>query len=87
VTEARVIDGDRELILGETDWADWDANGDLLYAQGGRLYRRRIRQQCFEKPKCLLDASAVKFRPLKPSAEAQTWQEPLALASADHAND
>lgn len=87
VIEARVVDGDRELTLGETDWADWDANGDLLYAQGGQLYRRRIGQGRFEKPKCLLDTSAIKFRPLAPSAEAQTWQEPLALASADLAND
>jgi hypothetical protein len=79
VTEAAVVNGDRELKLGETDWADWEANGDLLYAQDGRLFRRRIGRTRFEEPKCLLDANAFKFRPLEPSAEARRWQEPLAL--------
>ena len=79
VTEAAVVNGDRELKLGEPDWADWDANGDLLYAQDGRLYRRRIGQRRFEEPQCLLDTTALEFRPLEPSAEARKWQEPLAL--------
>jgi len=29
--------------VGRLDWADWDRNGDLLFARGGRMYRWRVR--------------------------------------------
>lgn len=79
VTEAAIVNGQRELKLGEIDWADWDTNGDLLYAQAGVLYRRRIGRTSFEKAKTLLDTTALKFRPLEPSATSRQWHEPLAL--------
>lgn len=31
--------GNQETRLGRLDWADWDSNGDLLFARDGRLYR------------------------------------------------
>ncbi|NNE25106.1 MAG: hypothetical protein HKN11_21100 [Rhizobiales bacterium] len=34
------FDNGKELDLGEIDWADFDHNGDLLYAFDGGLYRR-----------------------------------------------
>jgi len=34
------FDNGKELDLGEIDWADFDHNGDLLYAFDGALYRR-----------------------------------------------
>ena len=34
------FDNGTELDLGEIDWADFDHNGDLLYAFNGALYRR-----------------------------------------------
>jgi hypothetical protein len=30
---------EQEIPLGRLDWADWDSNGDLLFARDGRLYR------------------------------------------------
>jgi hypothetical protein len=30
---------EQETPLGRLDWADWDSNGDLLFAREGRLYR------------------------------------------------
>ena len=30
---------EQEVPLGRLDWADWDSNGDLLFAREGRLYR------------------------------------------------
>jgi hypothetical protein len=47
VTEYDLIDMKREqeLPLGRLDWADWDANGDLLFAREGRLYRLEPRRK------------------------------------------
>ncbi|WP_224368121.1 hypothetical protein [Hyalangium versicolor] len=41
VMEYDLIDVKREeeVPLGRLDWADWDSNGDLLFAREGRLYR------------------------------------------------
>jgi hypothetical protein len=35
----RLLRGGDEVDLGELDWADWDANGDLLFARDRVLYR------------------------------------------------
>lgn len=32
----------REIPLGRLDWADWDHDGSLLLAEGGRLFRLRL---------------------------------------------
>lgn len=34
-----LADGELILDLQRTDWADWDHNGDLLFAQDGKLFR------------------------------------------------
>lgn len=41
MTEHRLTRRDRAETesLGRTDWADWDHQGDLLFARTGRLYR------------------------------------------------
>jgi hypothetical protein len=45
VVEYDLIDmkTEQETQLGRLDWADWDSNGDLLFAREGRLYRERWR--------------------------------------------
>ena len=77
VTEAAVVCGKHTVEMGELDWADWDTNGDLLYAKDGCLYRQRIAAGKFGEARCLLDARTYKFRPLAPSAQALTWSLPL----------
>lgn len=38
-----VDDGGHRIPLGRTDWADWDHNGDLLFAKDGCLYRAKLK--------------------------------------------
>jgi len=60
-------------------WADWDANGDLLYADHGRMLRqpmngrKKITQTLSHPPKVLADFTDNVFTPLAPSAEALRW--------------
>jgi hypothetical protein len=67
------------IDLGESEWADWDANGDLLYSQQGRLYRRRYKTKSFAEAICVLDTTHAAFRSLEPHAEAKTWRKNLQL--------
>ena len=41
VTTFQVLDKQGTILcdLQKTDWADWDRNGDLLFATEGKLYR------------------------------------------------
>lgn len=45
VTTYRVTDpsGSEIIDLGPSDWADWDKQGDLLFARNGQLYRQSFR--------------------------------------------
>src|SRR5262249_1418970 len=37
-----VAQSDQTIVdLGQSDWADWDHNGDLLYGRDGCLFRRK----------------------------------------------
>jgi hypothetical protein len=47
VTEYDILDParEREATLGRLDWADWDVNGELLFAREGRLYRLEPRRR------------------------------------------
>ena len=67
--------------IGKSDWADWDRNGDLLFARGGRLFRRKLETKRLLDPKCLLDTRKFRFRELAPTEEAKTWHLPIAMAS------
>jgi len=32
-------DRDQRAVLPDSEWADWDTNGDLLFARQGELFR------------------------------------------------
>ncbi len=83
VTDSAVVsESGTVLDLGETDWVDWDRNGDLLYSQGPFLYRRRLEAGTLTDARCLLDAAGFRFRPLEPTPQARDWFEPLGLEAA-----
>lgn len=81
VLQHRVSHGDQILVdLGQSDWADWDRNGDLLYACDGKLFRCKLVRGQLREPRQLIDLSPLRFRELAPSVEAQSWDRPLNLA-------
>jgi hypothetical protein len=53
--------------IGRSDWADWDRNGDLLFAADGCLYRD------FRDPRLLIDLNDRVFRELAAPPEFQRW--------------
>lgn len=59
-----------ETQLPRTSWADWDHNGDLLFARDSRLYRM---DPATAQAREIADFAAAAFRELEPSAEALTW--------------
>ena len=68
-----------EIDLGLSDWADWCQRGDLLFSQGGRLFRMYPRVGAtLEDAAVLADFSDLKFREIQPTDAAKTWDEPLA---------
>ena len=54
--------------LERTDWADWDANGDLLFAREGRIYR-----QSSGDPVELIDLCDDTFEEVPPPTSATRW--------------
>jgi len=48
--------------LGFADWAEWDADGDLLFARDGCLYRQRFARGKWRPSKLLADLTGNKFR-------------------------
>ena len=80
VVEYQVLDhkGAPAADLGRLDWADWDPNGDLLFARGGVLYRSKPES----RPKQPWDTSNAaeiadfrsnRFAPLPPPERAHRW--------------
>ena len=53
-----LLSGEGERDLGVLDWADWDANGDLLLARQGRLLRL---PRGSREPHEVADLRALKF--------------------------
>ena len=51
------------VSLGRMDWADWDRNGDLLFARDGRLFRLKRDAASFDPAtaKELADFGALAF--------------------------
>lgn len=70
-------DGNAILMLPRTSWADWDNNGDLLFARGGALFRlpyaKQIENFAVDKAKEIADFSTLKFEEKMPPKEALTW--------------
>lgn len=68
VTTYRVVDtsGAEIVGLGLADWADWDKQGDLLFARGGSLYRQAFQKSVPSPAVLLADFSNHKFEAIEP---------------------
>jgi hypothetical protein len=68
-----LISGGGEAVLADTDWADWDRNGDLLYARDGCLYRAP--RGDLANMRQLIDLNGLAFE-ARPSPEsARHWND------------
>lgn len=79
VTEHRLV-GRSGYVgqIGESEWADWAKNGDLLFAQSGCLFRLRCKNGGFgpiEKSELIADFNHLEFRRCAASEKAKTWPE------------
>jgi hypothetical protein len=66
--------------LGRCDWADWDPNGDLLFAQSGCIYRLSPEKKKFppiELSRVIADFGGMKFENVTPPPEATEWPKNL----------
>jgi hypothetical protein len=73
--EIKVEKGE-SVSLGRVDWADWDSNGDLLYAQSGKLFRLSAGARGIfvpEHAKELADFNGNRFQAVPPPEEATRW--------------
>lgn len=73
-----VLNKNHELLLAlpGTSWADWDSNGDLLFADGGKLFRMPWSnggEVAREDARELADFSALAFEPKKAPKWALSW--------------
>lgn len=61
----------RETVesLGRLDWADWDPDGSLLWAEGGVLFRRRAGKEAVQ----VADFRDDRFVRIPPTPEAKRW--------------
>jgi hypothetical protein len=68
-------DGAALVDLPNTDWADWDGQGDLLYARDGKLFRlaRKHVGSNSAAPKLIADLSDLAFEPKPAPREATSW--------------
>jgi hypothetical protein len=81
LTHAVESDGQPAIDLGPSEWADWDRNGDLLFARDGQLYRCVRDGGGLGEPRVLLDARELRFRALAPTPEAMTWDDAVAVVN------
>ncbi len=67
--------GEVIAALGRSDWADWDATGDLLYAKAGRLYRL-ARKDLADRSRAreVADLREMRFEERKAPAWATRWK-------------
>lgn len=63
----------RMQLLGELDWADWDRNGDLLYARDGELLRAAVHHGEPAEARVLRRMADERFAAMPPPAEATCW--------------
>lgn len=80
VVEYQIHGPDKRLVLdlGRLDWADWDKNGDLLFAKVGKVFRLPPALQAGEvydlgRAIQLADFSEHRFAKTEPPAEALVW--------------
>jgi hypothetical protein len=76
VTEYQVLSATTDGLvfdLGRTDWADWDSNGDLLYARSGCIFRVPTQKIGSGEQVQLIDLAGDTFEPLEAPAEFKRW--------------
>ena len=73
ITHRLRLDEEVVLDLGPSEWADWDRNGSLLYAKGGRLFRLPGPPWVEANARELADFTGDRFQALAPSPEALKW--------------
>jgi hypothetical protein len=77
----KLIDDDQKLLLDlpRTDWANFDHNGDLLFARNGKLFRLaeknfpKYAEQGDDVLKLVADLSGLKFEEIVAPKHARTW--------------
>lgn len=70
-------ESEERASLGRTDWADWDRNGDLLYAKHGaifRLPRRAAAALDLDAARKLVDLNGHAFEARASPPEARRWR-------------
>jgi hypothetical protein len=79
VTEHSVVtDGTVSHKIGRSDWADWDASGDLLFATGASLRRLVYAPPVLaavEETRQLIDLESLAFTPRGAPESAQQWPQ------------
>ncbi len=78
ISHRLMTDGALHLDLGRTEWADWDSNGDLLFAQGGKLFRlsptgKRDLNYERSQARMIADFTDERFEAVPPPPEAMRW--------------
>ncbi|MBE9556830.1 MAG: hypothetical protein IMF08_08235 [Proteobacteria bacterium] len=77
VVSHEIVTPDGEIVdFGRTDWADWDRNGDLLYAKDGKLFRLSPGTRGRFDPDSsreIADFNGDRFQAIPPSEEAKNW--------------
>jgi len=76
VTHEVAMPGGETVSMGRTDWADWDRNGDLLYAKDGKLFRLPPNHRGLfdpEERRELADFNSDRFRAIPPPDDAKRW--------------
>lgn len=79
ITEHFIVDknSNETISFGRTDWADWDRNGDLLFAKDGKIFRfgfsENNKLNRVEDAKMLIDLSERKFEPKETPSEFGAW--------------
>jgi hypothetical protein len=67
--------GHERATLGRSDWADWDRNGDLLFAKDGRIHRLAARDAADPtRARELVDLRGERFVALQSPAWAREWR-------------
>lgn len=68
-------DGNPLCLVGRLDWADWDKNGDLLFAKGGKLFRTKQRNcpDPLNKAVELADFNNLRFEEMTTPKKALQW--------------
>ena len=70
----RVVLGDVLLFdRGTLDWADWDHQGELVYAKDGCLFRHRFEKKRPSVSRLIADLNAFTFQEVPAPDLARRW--------------